>query len=327
MSHIFISYSSNDEEIRNLLIDNLQNHFSLEEIWFDKDKIGGGLRWSNEIDIGLEQSFCLIVIVTQNSMQSLYVTYEWSWALGFGIRVIPVYFDKIPANSHKRLQDLHWYNMPSEQTKLIEILLSLKNEASAIRRIKDKLQDSLIPTLTFLKTFFFLNDYAIDRQLEYEKFMAISEKAFWLIRETYTGILPDVILNYHGHLPNNLRRKIDSLVNSLEAFWNLFNPYNTHIRNYHLHTNYLKEEWEEQYRQLSNYWIENVRSDFIYFAPTIDLIVSNLFSNIENSKGNPEGIAFVMSKVDLGFLKQYLEPNDFELFQDTLSNLIENLRE
>jgi hypothetical protein len=95
MSHLFISYSHKDKIQRDQLLTYLKsNGFSDKDVWCDDKDIDGGDYWRQSIDTALEESFAVVVILTENSIQSHYVTYEWSCALGKGAKIIPLSFEK-----------------------------------------------------------------------------------------------------------------------------------------------------------------------------------------------------------------------------------------
>jgi len=96
MSHLFISYAHKDKQhLQGLLTWLKDNDFTDNQIWYDN--IEGGDNWREEISSALDEAFAVVVIVTVNSMQSYYCTYEWSYALGQGIPLIPLLFDDVPA--------------------------------------------------------------------------------------------------------------------------------------------------------------------------------------------------------------------------------------
>lgn len=75
--------------------------------WVDKNP-RPGQDWRFDIDDAISQSDALIVIVTPAAAESVYVTYEWSLAMGLNIPVIPVIFKE--ARMHPRLATLEHYD-------------------------------------------------------------------------------------------------------------------------------------------------------------------------------------------------------------------------
>lgn len=145
MSHIFISYSHADKDKLTLLVEKLKSSgFSDEEIWFDKHIKPGG-DWRDEIEEKLKEAYVVVVIVTSESMRSTYVTYEWSWALGYGIPVIPLLFENIPyAGIHSRLGTIQHINcIQGIGNDAIDALQTSKRSLPDIRYI-DQLIDNIV---------------------------------------------------------------------------------------------------------------------------------------------------------------------------------------
>lgn len=103
-SHVFISYSHENRDKLNQLVEKLRGGgYSDDEIWYD-GHITAGADWRDEIETKLEEAFAVLVIVTSAAMSSTYVTYEWSWALGNGTPVIPLLFEDMQFTQvHQRL--------------------------------------------------------------------------------------------------------------------------------------------------------------------------------------------------------------------------------
>lgn len=99
-----------------------------------------GVNWMETIDQRIQESFAVIVILTEGSVQSPYVTYEWSYALGAGIGVLPLLrrHEAAEQNVHDRLHDrlkvLNWIdcsgnNVPENTwAKIRDRLRSLHQE-------------------------------------------------------------------------------------------------------------------------------------------------------------------------------------------------------
>jgi hypothetical protein len=85
--HVFISFKHEDLDFAENMIGRLEKEGF--PIWADS-RIEPGQQWQSEIDLAIKNAFVLIVIMTPEAKASEYVTYEWAFALGIGIRVIPV---------------------------------------------------------------------------------------------------------------------------------------------------------------------------------------------------------------------------------------------
>jgi len=93
MAHFFISYSRVDAEFGENLISRL--HGQGFETWVDTQQILGGNPWQTAIDEALRTAAGVVVVMTPAAKASEYVTYEWAFALGAGVPVIPVLLDRI----------------------------------------------------------------------------------------------------------------------------------------------------------------------------------------------------------------------------------------
>ena len=120
-SKVFVSYSRKDKNFVELLIRemNQRNENTTEddglqfELWSDS-KIEHGDDWANAIDDNIRKSFAVIVVVTESSMNSSFVTYEWSLAMGLGIQVLPLMLQE-GAEIHPKLSKIQWADFTNFQ--------------------------------------------------------------------------------------------------------------------------------------------------------------------------------------------------------------------
>jgi len=102
---VFISYAHVDndfaEVVQQKLIDAGFNP------WVDNKQLKAGDDWRQGIDAAIRGSFALIVIISPESDQSKYVTYEWAFAFGNGIQIIPVMY-RSTEKIHPRLDSWHY---------------------------------------------------------------------------------------------------------------------------------------------------------------------------------------------------------------------------
>ncbi|MDZ4671923.1 MAG: FHA domain-containing protein [Phototrophicales bacterium] len=94
MAHIFLSYLEEDAP----LAYNTQKQLEKAgfEVWVDPAKARYmDANWHHGVDNAIGASFAMVVILTPESLQSALVTYEWSFALGIGLTVIPVLFKEV----------------------------------------------------------------------------------------------------------------------------------------------------------------------------------------------------------------------------------------
>lgn len=122
MNHIFISYSREDS----VFAETLQSKLEEAEftVWRDT-----GIRvaedWRNKIDKEINEAFAVIVLITPSVQDSQYVAYESAFAMGAGVKVIPIMLrrtEKLPP----RLEPLEYLDFTDQNTlpwkKLIESL-------------------------------------------------------------------------------------------------------------------------------------------------------------------------------------------------------------
>lgn len=112
MAQAFMSYSSQDGVFAELA------RMKLEEagiqVWIDQGALHAGEEWRNAIDHGISSSDVLLVMLTPQSCESPYVTYEWAFALGKGISVIPLLL--ADSDIHPRLAVLQYLDFRNQKT-------------------------------------------------------------------------------------------------------------------------------------------------------------------------------------------------------------------
>ncbi|MGF1504288.1 MAG: toll/interleukin-1 receptor domain-containing protein, partial [Anaerolineae bacterium] len=88
MGHIFISFHHEDAAYAQTIREQLE---ALEyDVWMYTERLMAGTSWRVAIDEGIQNCVAQIVIFSEHSRESEYVTYEWSYALGLERAVIPV---------------------------------------------------------------------------------------------------------------------------------------------------------------------------------------------------------------------------------------------
>jgi hypothetical protein len=92
--------------------------------WVDTERLQAGNDWRIEIDDGIRYSCCLIVILSPIARKSEYVTYEWAFAWGMGINVLPIVIKQ--TSMHPRLETLQYLDFTNRLSRpwdrLLEIL-------------------------------------------------------------------------------------------------------------------------------------------------------------------------------------------------------------
>ncbi|HXA20527.1 MAG TPA: toll/interleukin-1 receptor domain-containing protein [Thermoanaerobaculia bacterium] len=104
MKHVFVSYAREDRNFAADLTRRLRA--SQRTPWQDLRDLRGGYDWREAIDDALREAEVLVVVMSPRATRSQYVTYEWAFALGAGVRVIPVLREK--TRLHPRLAGFHY---------------------------------------------------------------------------------------------------------------------------------------------------------------------------------------------------------------------------
>lgn len=120
MNQVFISYKSEQIELAQDFAEKIKA--AGFTVWMDSD-IRVGTEWREEIDVAISNSIALVVIMTPEANESKYVAYEWAFAYGTGVRVIPILYIE-PKDLHPRLRTLQYviHDDPEIQDKLINSL-------------------------------------------------------------------------------------------------------------------------------------------------------------------------------------------------------------
>lgn len=103
MAHVFISHAHEDVDYANTTIREIEKGGI--EHWIDSEQIGLGETWRQKIDEAIQNAIALVVIMTPSAKTSEYVTYEWIFAFGLGIKVIPLIFQE--TELHLKMQEMN----------------------------------------------------------------------------------------------------------------------------------------------------------------------------------------------------------------------------
>ncbi len=110
MAKLFVSYAHEDV----VFAENVK--LSLErfshEVWIDHEGLHAGVDWGRGIDDAIQAADVLLLIVSEDAMDSKYVTYEWSYALGASVPIIPLLYKQIDEGYlHPRLAKIQYVDM------------------------------------------------------------------------------------------------------------------------------------------------------------------------------------------------------------------------
>jgi hypothetical protein len=102
----FISYSRQDGDFADLMSMQLNKHGI--QTWLDMGNILVGDNWKLQIKDAIDHSDCLILILSQDSLKSEFVIFEWAYAMGRDKEIFPVVLQDISDLMHPILEDLQY---------------------------------------------------------------------------------------------------------------------------------------------------------------------------------------------------------------------------
>jgi hypothetical protein len=120
----FISHSRSDGDFAELLKLKLEQKGYVA--WIDTDRLGPGVDWRQEIDEAIKRSAAVIAIMSAEARNSEYVTYEWAFAWGAAIKVIPIMLQETPL--HPRLATLQYLDFTNRIARPWDRLLAALEE-------------------------------------------------------------------------------------------------------------------------------------------------------------------------------------------------------
>jgi catechol 2,3-dioxygenase-like lactoylglutathione lyase family enzyme len=126
---VFISYVKKDYALAALMNERLKQHGIVD--WRFENNLKAGDDWRKQIEEAIDNSKIVIVILSQASCASRYVTYEWSYAMGKGKGIIPVLYEE--CDIHERLAILQYISFVHDHKGLWEefVDLILQNHEAA----------------------------------------------------------------------------------------------------------------------------------------------------------------------------------------------------
>jgi HEAT repeat protein len=125
MKHIFISYHRGDADFATIL--RLELEKAGHEVWVDDSAIAAGADWRSEIDQGIQEAKALVVVMSPEAAKSEYVTYEWAFAIGRGVPVVPVVVRS--TTLHPRLEAIQYLDFTSHGARPWQKLLAVVAQA------------------------------------------------------------------------------------------------------------------------------------------------------------------------------------------------------
>jgi HEAT repeat protein len=127
MAHVFVSYDRENRDFAEVVQAKLER--AGHETSMDLDILSAGDDWQDKLDAAIRASDALVVIMTPEARASDYVAYEWAFALGAGVRVIPLEFTTTPFPP--RLDGLHRLDFTGKNRPWDTLLAEVARAAGA----------------------------------------------------------------------------------------------------------------------------------------------------------------------------------------------------
>ncbi|HYK35127.1 HEAT repeat domain-containing protein [Alloacidobacterium sp.] len=132
MRHVFISYCHEDADFVHVLEDQLkQASFA---VWKDRE-LRAGDDWHAEIESAIRLASAVILVLSETALTSEYVNFEWAFAAGAGVPILPLLL-KIKADRlHPRLRALQFLDFSNymlrpwdELTRSLKVLANVERQ-------------------------------------------------------------------------------------------------------------------------------------------------------------------------------------------------------
>ena len=131
MPAVFLSYSSKDHVFADLVEAKLTA--AGIRVWRDQTQLRAGTDWRQEIEQNISDSVAVLVVLSPNSAESSYVTFEWAYALGKEKVLIPIKLGDCVI--HRRLEAIqHFDHAAAGWNPLIELILEIESEPPNIEK-------------------------------------------------------------------------------------------------------------------------------------------------------------------------------------------------
>ena len=190
--------------------------------WVDRE-IEAGTAWREEIDDALESAFAVAVIITPQSMGSAYVNYEWSWALGHGIPVIPLVFENMSeALIHPRLNALQLIKCyPDLPQTIVEAASKYQQGSCLTSHIEKRISDTMLPLRFLARTLLWFQPYCLFGE-NFQTFWILLIAVIVEIRTLKSEKFPDIWLHYSQAFTTRQRRDFQQLSDALNKIAPVF---------------------------------------------------------------------------------------------------------
>ena len=120
-ARVFVSYASQDQAFVNKLRRALKARGV--ESWVDRHELRGGDRFGDRIADAIGAARALLLVLSPHARASEYVAFEWAFAMGAGVKVIPLVLKE--AKRHEVLRPLHYIDFTKGQKPWARVVEAL----------------------------------------------------------------------------------------------------------------------------------------------------------------------------------------------------------
>jgi hypothetical protein len=129
---VFISYSRDDAGFAKKLRMRLKQ--AKLSTWLDVEGLKPGTQWQPELENALRTASAIVVCLSPRSANSSFVTFEWSYAMGAGVKVFPVLAEETAM--HPWLSRFQWIDLSGKNPPWNDLLTALKTVPRSRRSVR-----------------------------------------------------------------------------------------------------------------------------------------------------------------------------------------------
>ena len=131
MRHIFVSYCHEDADFAQILEGKLREAglLTVRDL-----QLNAGDDWRSEIDEGIRGASAVIVVMSPSARISPYVNYEWAFAIGSGVPVLPLLLKIAAEELHPRLSAIQYLDFRNYLARPWERLIESIHGLAAAQR-------------------------------------------------------------------------------------------------------------------------------------------------------------------------------------------------
>ena len=275
MFDFFISHSSTDKEpIVDSLVNTLQNMGY--SVWYDKNEILVGDNISLAVKKGLENSYCLILVLTNNFFESKWTFFEAGTFDAHNNRIIPLIYDISDSQKSSILSmigNLKYLNMnmitkEEAARELLKTLNRIKNENKDLETIENlrNIQKQLASHET-------VNSEILSIKLkEYLELFETHKEFLVLAAKQIVKIVIEDLLKHNGHMQN--------IVYNNMSLTNLLAEYNIGSVNFREYIEFVlhqdSEKQIQEYLPILNHALSNILTFYLHTRYPIDFSFSQI---------------------------------------------------